>query len=163
MAGDIYETEHVAAGQRRVGVAQVQRYATRFLFRQPVSVHAGERLHQRSLAVVDVACCANDHSLQVERLRGPSRVMMSGAERRPAVGLRRTSSVPRAIVRTHASGRPPMLTWGTAYLISEWLVRIVMLVYVPQRRSPASARAWLLLIFFLPALGLVLYALIGRA
>jgi len=56
-----------------------------------------------------------------------------------------------------------MLTWGTAYLISEWLVRIVMLVYVPQRRSPASARAWLLLIFFLPALGLVLYALIGRA
>jgi cardiolipin synthase A/B len=56
-----------------------------------------------------------------------------------------------------------MLTWGTAYLISEWLVRIVMLVYVPQRRSPASARAWLLLIFFLPALGVVLYALIGRA
>jgi cardiolipin synthase len=56
-----------------------------------------------------------------------------------------------------------MFTWGTAYLISEWLVRIVMLVYVPQRRSPASARAWLLLIFFLPALGLVLYAMIGRA
>ncbi|HTO45190.1 MAG TPA: cardiolipin synthase [Burkholderiales bacterium] len=56
-----------------------------------------------------------------------------------------------------------MLTWGTAYVISEWLVRIAMLVYVPQRRSPASARAWLLLIFFLPALGLVLYALIGRA
>jgi len=56
-----------------------------------------------------------------------------------------------------------MVTWGTAYLISEWLVRIVMLVYVPQRRSPASARAWLLLIFFLPALGLLLYALIGRA
>jgi len=56
-----------------------------------------------------------------------------------------------------------MLTWGTAYVISEWLVRIVMLIYVPQRRSPASARAWLLLIFFLPALGLILYALIGRA
>ncbi len=56
-----------------------------------------------------------------------------------------------------------MLTWGTAYVISEWVVRIVMLVYVPQRRSPASARAWLLLIFFLPALGLILYALIGRA
>ena len=56
-----------------------------------------------------------------------------------------------------------MLSLGTAYVISEWLVRIVMLVYVPQRRSPASARAWLLLIFFLPALGLALYALIGRA
>jgi len=56
-----------------------------------------------------------------------------------------------------------MLTLGTAYLISEWLVRIIMLLYVPQRRSPASARAWLLLIFFLPIPGLVLYALIGRA
>ncbi len=56
-----------------------------------------------------------------------------------------------------------MLTWGTAYLIGEWLIRIVMLVYVPQRRTPASARAWLLLIFFLPELGLILYALIGRA
>ena len=46
-----------------------------------------------------------------------------------------------------------MLTLGTAYLISEWLVRIIMLLYVPQRRSPASARAWLLLIFFLPIPG----------
>ena len=56
-----------------------------------------------------------------------------------------------------------MLTFGTAYLISEWLVRIVMLLYVPQRRSPASARAWLLLIFFLPVPAVLLYALIGRA
>lgn len=56
-----------------------------------------------------------------------------------------------------------MLTVGTVYLISEWLVRIVMLLYVPQRRSPASARAWLLLIFFLPIPAIVLYALIGRA
>jgi cardiolipin synthase len=56
-----------------------------------------------------------------------------------------------------------MLSLGTLYFISEWLVRIAMLVYVPQRRTPASARAWLLLIFFLPWPGLVLYALIGRA
>src|SRR5690242_16513802 len=56
-----------------------------------------------------------------------------------------------------------MLSLGTLYLISEWLIRIAMLVYVPQRRTPASARAWLLLIFFLPWPGLVLYALIGRA
>src|SRR5262249_46444891 len=83
--------------------------------------------------------------------------------RRAAASGNGAWSLPREIIRTHASGRPPMLTWGTAYVISEWLVRIVMLVYVPQRRSPASARAWLLLIFFLPALGLVLYALIGRA
>src|SRR5215470_10058291 len=56
-----------------------------------------------------------------------------------------------------------MLSLGTAYLISEWILRVAMLVYVPQRRSPASARAWLLLIFFLPWLGFALYLLIGRA
>jgi cardiolipin synthase A/B len=55
------------------------------------------------------------------------------------------------------------LDWGTLYVTSEWVIRIAALVYVPQRRVPAAARAWLLLIFFLPWLGLVLYALIGRA
>lgn len=37
-----------------------------------------------------------------------------------------------------------------------------MLVYVPQRRTAASARTWLLLIFLLPYPGIVLYALFGR-
>ncbi len=55
------------------------------------------------------------------------------------------------------------LGWGTLYLISEWAVRLSMLFYVPQRRSPAAARGWLLLIFFLPWPGLVLYAVFGRA
>jgi cardiolipin synthase len=54
-------------------------------------------------------------------------------------------------------------TWGALYLASEWIIRLVMLFYVPQRRDPAAARAWLLLIFFLPWLGLVLYAVVGRA
>lgn len=45
---------------------------------------------------------------------------------------------------------------------SEWLIRLVMLVYVPQRRSPAAARTWLLLIFVFPWPGLALYAVIGR-
>jgi cardiolipin synthase len=55
------------------------------------------------------------------------------------------------------------VTWGTLYLISEWAIRLVMLFYVPQRRSAAAARAWLLLIFFVPWLGLALYVLFGRA
>lgn len=55
------------------------------------------------------------------------------------------------------------LDWGTLYVASEWVVRIGALFYVPQRRPPSAARAWLLLIFFLPWLGLVLYLLIGRA
>ena len=53
--------------------------------------------------------------------------------------------------------------WGTLYVASEWAIRIGALIYVPQRRPPSAARAWLLLIFFLPWAGLVLYLLIGRA
>jgi cardiolipin synthase len=53
--------------------------------------------------------------------------------------------------------------WGTLYVASEWVVRIAALIYVPQRRPPSAARAWLLLIFFLPWPGVVLYLLIGRA
>jgi len=48
------------------------------------------------------------------------------------------------------------------YVLSEWAIRFVMLVYVPQRRSPAAARTWLLLIFLLPWPGFLLYAIIGR-
>jgi cardiolipin synthase len=55
-----------------------------------------------------------------------------------------------------------MLTWSAAYYVSEWLIRLVMLFYVPNRRSPAAARTWLLLIFLLPWPGLILYAAIGR-
>lgn len=56
-----------------------------------------------------------------------------------------------------------MFTWHDAYYASEWIVRLVMLVYVPQRRSPAAARTWLLLIFILPWVGLLIYAIFGRA
>jgi cardiolipin synthase len=48
------------------------------------------------------------------------------------------------------------------YLISEWGIRFIMLVYVPQKRTAASARTWLLLIFLLPLPGVILYALFGR-
>ncbi len=55
-----------------------------------------------------------------------------------------------------------MLDWSFLYLTSEWAIRIVMLIYVPQRRSAAASRTWLLLIFLLPWPGLILYALFGR-
>jgi len=48
------------------------------------------------------------------------------------------------------------------YVWTEWPIRLAMLVYVPQRRSPAAARTWLLLIFLLPWAGLILYVLVGR-
>jgi cardiolipin synthase A/B len=70
---------------------------------------------------------------------------------------------PASADRKRSGNAIAMLSLSTLYFITEWLVRIAMLVYVPQRRTPASARAWLLLIFFLPWPGLLLYALIGRA
>lgn len=54
------------------------------------------------------------------------------------------------------------MQWSTIYLISEWVIRLIMLVYVPRQRTAAAARAWLLLIFLLPWPGLICYALVGR-
>ena len=55
------------------------------------------------------------------------------------------------------------MPWGSLYIASEWALRIAALVLVPQRRTAASARAWLLLILFWPWPGLAIYLLIGRA
>lgn len=55
-----------------------------------------------------------------------------------------------------------MLDWSLFYLISEWIIRLTMLIYVPQRRSAAASRTWLLFIFLVPWAGLLLYALFGR-
>ena len=54
------------------------------------------------------------------------------------------------------------LHWGTVAIIADWAIRLVMLPIVPTRRSPEAAKGWLLLIFFLPWVGLVAYLLIGR-
>src|SRR5215471_4112402 len=53
--------------------------------------------------------------------------------------------------------------WAWIFLLSEWAIRLVMMVVVPLRRTPAAAKGWLLLIFFEPWVGLLLYLLIGRA
>jgi cardiolipin synthase A/B len=49
----------------------------------------------------------------------------------------------------------------TLYYVAEWLVRLGAIAIVPLRRSPAATRAWLLLIFFLPFPGLLLFLAIG--
>jgi hypothetical protein len=59
-------------------------------------------------------------------------------------------------------GDEHFLTWAALHVTAEWVIRLVMLVYVPQKRSPAAARSWLLLIFMLPYVGLILYAIFGR-
>jgi cardiolipin synthase len=53
--------------------------------------------------------------------------------------------------------------WAWIFFASEWSIRLTMLVVVPLRRTPMAAKAWLLLIFFEPLVGLLLYVLIGRA
>jgi cardiolipin synthase len=52
--------------------------------------------------------------------------------------------------------------WSILYLISEWGIRLVMLIYVPRQRNAAASRTWLLLIFLLPWPGLLFYGLVGR-
>lgn len=52
-------------------------------------------------------------------------------------------------------------TLGEAFYIVEWGIRLTMLAVVPLRRTPAAAASWLLLIFFLPVPGLLLFAAIG--
>jgi cardiolipin synthase len=53
--------------------------------------------------------------------------------------------------------------WAWIFFASEWAIRLAMLVVVPFRRTPAAAKGWLLLIFFEPWVGLLLYLMIGRA
>ncbi len=52
--------------------------------------------------------------------------------------------------------------WLNAFFTAEWAVRLAMIVIVPFRRSPEAAKGWLLLIFFEPVAGVLLYLLIGR-
>ncbi len=52
--------------------------------------------------------------------------------------------------------------WFNAFFAAEWALRLAMIVIVPFRRSPDAAKGWLLLIFFEPVAGLILYLLIGR-
>ncbi len=46
--------------------------------------------------------------------------------------------------------------------MSEWIIRLSMLLVIPFRRPPEAAKGWLLFAFFLPWPALALYLLIGR-
>jgi cardiolipin synthase len=54
---------------------------------------------------------------------------------------------------------PNLWTW--AVFITDWVIRLVMVVIVPVRRPPSAARSWLLLILFMPWVGLALFWLVG--
>lgn len=48
------------------------------------------------------------------------------------------------------------------WYVAEWIIRLGALAIIPLRRSPAATTSWLLLIFFFPGPGLLLYLFIGR-
>ncbi len=54
------------------------------------------------------------------------------------------------------------MSFETAFYAVEWIIRLAALAVVPLRRTPAASRGWLLLIFFLPVPGLLLFLAIGR-
>ncbi|MGV8942950.1 cardiolipin synthase [Thermomonas sp.] len=47
-------------------------------------------------------------------------------------------------------------------LIADWTIRVAALMWIPSRSPPAAARSWLLLVGFLPLLGLPLYLVFGQ-
>jgi len=59
-----------------------------------------------------------------------------------------------------------MMDWallGTILFIgSEWAIRLIMLVVVTSRRRPVVAMAWLIIIYFQPFIGILLYVMFGR-
>jgi len=48
-----------------------------------------------------------------------------------------------------------------ALLVGEYLVKVAAVGVVPENRRPSSSTAWLLLILFLPVVGVPLFLLIG--
>lgn len=57
------------------------------------------------------------------------------------------------------------MTWVSvltgAFLVLEYVLKVLAVGTVPENRRPSSSSAWLLLILFVPVLGFVLYWLIG--
>jgi hypothetical protein len=62
VAGDVDEADARTFGRIEEGIAQLDADAALLLLGQAVGVHARERLHERRLAVVDVAGGADDHA-----------------------------------------------------------------------------------------------------
>ncbi|MEJ2704482.1 MAG: cardiolipin synthase [Sedimentisphaerales bacterium] len=55
-----------------------------------------------------------------------------------------------------------MVSFSSVLYIAEWIVRVAALFVVVHKRRPTAALAWLVVIYFQPWVGLVLYLMIGR-
>jgi cardiolipin synthase len=54
------------------------------------------------------------------------------------------------------------MNWAWLVEIVEWALRVGVLISVTRKRTPPSAMAWLLIVFFYPLIGFPLYWLIGH-
>lgn len=50
---------------------------------------------------------------------------------------------------------------STTYVVLDFVIKVLAVGFVPENRRPSSSTAWLLLILFLPVVGLPLFLLIG--
>ncbi|GAA5067980.1 cardiolipin synthase [Lysobacter panacisoli] len=57
---------------------------------------------------------------------------------------------------------PDDLSPGYWLFLLDWLIRLAALAWIPVRSAPAAARSWLLLVGFVPLLGLPLYLVLGH-
>jgi cardiolipin synthase len=71
-----------------------------------------------------------------------------------------TTRIPMPVVVE--SDMPFQLQTATWVLIADWTIRIAALLWIPVRSPPAAARSWLLLVGFVPLLGLPLYLALGQ-
>ena len=52
--------------------------------------------------------------------------------------------------------------WLLLVIVTDLTIRIAAIIIVPRNRRPAAATAWLLAIYFIPAIGVILFLLIGN-
>lgn len=52
--------------------------------------------------------------------------------------------------------------WALTVVVLDITIRIIAIIVVPRNRKPTAAMAWLLAIYFIPAIGVLLFLLIGN-
>src|SRR3954468_21102134 len=100
VARHIDEAQHRTVGRRQIRKAQLDRDAAGLLFFEAVGVDAGQRPHQRGLAVIDVTRGADDHTA----------ISGKGAEARASASANSTGdSVPRTASKNGCANVLPPL------------------------------------------------------
>ncbi len=55
------------------------------------------------------------------------------------------------------------VVFGIVVVVLDIAIRVLALIFVPRNRRPQTSLAWLLLIFFQPYIGIILFGMFGRA